>query len=447
MGLLDGDIIMAFNGHTMIDWTDVSAMIRSLEPEAAVELTVRRNGETLTKTGKMGKQEERSYAWSDNGGNYGISWSNQGNRSGNWPAEQTGGAFLGVNLGNMSKEKAKKLGFTNAYGLYVSSVIPNSAAAKAGIQAFDYIYGIDEYRVGEGQSLSFILRKFSPGQKANLYFIRKGQERNLSITLGNRDDDDDDDEERWANECDKPFLGVRQSHETFNEKGVQVDIVEGSTAKDMGMKNGDVLISINGYPIIDWSDITMALGTMKAGNNTSVEYLREGKKAIVSKTIKSVCDARQSTSYRSNDKDDGDDNGNWIFKGWSRSEGSSSAQSARVNPANVKTKMEDMDKADADKMKSLGVNMPAINNLRAEKINLYPNPNKGTFRLQFDLPEKGQTEIKVYNAAGRLIYEYELGNFSGEFTDDVDISQNGTGTYFLQIRQGEKYASKKIILQ
>jgi hypothetical protein len=106
-----------------------------------------------------------------------------------------------------------------------------------------------------------------------------------------------------------------------------------------------------------------------------------------------------------------------------------------------------MDKADADKMKSLGVNMPAINNLRAEKINLYPNPNKGTFRLQFDLPEKGQTEIKVYNAAGRLIYEYELGNFSGEFTDDVDISQNGTGTYFLQIRQGEKYASKKIILQ
>jgi hypothetical protein len=82
-----------------------------------------------------------------------------------------------------------------------------------------------------------------------------------------------------------------------------------------------------------------------------------------------------------------------------------------------------------------------------EKINLYPNPSKGMFKLQFDLPEKGQTEIKVFNAAGRIIYEYELGNFTGEFSDEVDISQNGTGTYFLQIRQGEKYASKKIILQ
>jgi hypothetical protein len=106
-----------------------------------------------------------------------------------------------------------------------------------------------------------------------------------------------------------------------------------------------------------------------------------------------------------------------------------------------------MDKADADKLKAQGINMPAINNLKVEKINLYPNPTKGLFRLQFDLPEKGTTEIKIINAAGRTIYEYELGNFSGEFADDVDISQNGVGTYFLQIRQGDKYVSKKVILQ
>lgn len=448
MGLQDGDVITAMNGYTMIDWTDISAMIRSLEPGAEVKLTLRRNGETLTKTGKMGKKQNDSYTvinGSRNGDNFGISWSGSGN-NGNWSkAEQMDGAFLGVNLGSMNREKAKKLGFTNLYGAYVSSVIPNSAAAKAGLQAFDYIYGIDEYRVGEGQSLSFILRKFSAGQKANVYFIRKSQERNVSVTLGSHDDDDDDSD--WRDECEKPFLGVRQSHDTYNEKGVLVDIVEGSTAKEMGMKEGDVLVAINSNPIIDWSDISMALGLVKAGSTVSVDYLRDGKKVNASKAIKSLCDARKSTSYYYNSDDKEKENSNWVIRGFSRTENNANPQTIRVNPANVKASMQDIDKADSDKLKAQGVNMPVINNLRLEKINLYPNPSKGMFKLQFDLPEKGQTEVKVFNSAGRTIYEYELGNFSGDFSDEVDISQNGTGTYFLQIRQGEKYASKKIILQ
>ncbi len=448
MGLKDGDVITAMNGYTMIDWTDISAMIRSMEPGDEVKLTLRRNGETLNKTGKMGKKQNDSYTvinGNNNGSNFGISWSSSGN-NGNWAkAEAMDGAFLGVNLGSMSKEKAKKLGFSNLYGAYVSGVIPNSAAAKAGLQAFDYIYGIDEYRVGEGQSLSFILRKFSAGQKANVYFIRKGQERNVSVTLGSHDDDDEDSD--WRDECEKPFLGVRQSHVTYNEKGVLVDIVEGSTAKEMGMKEGDVLVAINSNPIIDWSDISMALGLVKAGSTVSVDYLRDGKKVSASKAIKSLCDARKSTSYYYNSDDKEKENSNWVIRGFNRTENSANPQTIRVNPANVKASMQDIDKADSDKLKAQGVNMPVINNLRLEKINLYPNPSKGMFKLQFDLPEKGQTEVKVFNAAGRTIYEYELGNFSGDFSDEVDISQNGTGTYFLQIRQGDKYASKKIILQ
>ena len=441
MGLQDGDVITAINGYTMIDWTDISAIIRSLEPESAVTLSIRRNDETLTKTGKMGKKDSEDYTgWNNASGRSGAGFSWSG--SGNWKQseDQSGDAFLGVNLGTMSKEKAKKLGFSNAYGTYVSSVIPGTGAAKAGLQAFDYIYGVDEYRVGEGQSLSFILRKFSAGQKANIYFIRKGQERNVSVTLSSKNEDYDEDDD-WEDDCDRPFLGVSQSHQTYADKGVEVNIVESSTAKEMGMKAGDLLTSINGYPIIDWGDITMALGTIKAGSTVSVDYLREGKKVSASKVIKSVCDARKSSSYnfnfnRSEDKDKEE---GWAFK--------SAPQIVRVNPANVKAKMEDMDKEDVDKLKAQGVTMPAINNLRLEKINLFPNPTKGLFRLQFDLPEKGQTEVKVLNAAGRTIYEYELGNFSGEFSDEVDISQNGVGTYFLQIRQGDKYASKKIVLQ
>ncbi|MEM1220930.1 MAG: hypothetical protein AAGH79_18560, partial [Bacteroidota bacterium] len=46
-------------------------------------------------------------------------------------------AFLGVRSDDISREKAKKLGFSNYYGDYVTKVIKNTAAEKAGIQPND----------------------------------------------------------------------------------------------------------------------------------------------------------------------------------------------------------------------------------------------------------------------------------------------------------------------
>ncbi|MEK7254358.1 MAG: hypothetical protein AAB316_06420 [Bacteroidota bacterium] len=54
------------------------------------------------------------------------------------------GVYLGVEAIHISEEKAKKLGFTNVHGSYVSKVMERSSAKQAGLQPFDYIYGVDE---------------------------------------------------------------------------------------------------------------------------------------------------------------------------------------------------------------------------------------------------------------------------------------------------------------
>ena len=77
---------------------------------------------------------------------------------------------------------------------------------------------------------------------------------------------------------------------------------------------------------------------------------------------------------------------------------------------------------------------------------MFPNPNDGVFNLQFDLPEKAETTIRIFSAAGRLLYQSNLGEFSGDFQDRIDISNNPIGTYFLQIMQGKKSLSKKVIV-
>ncbi len=287
MGLQDGDVVTAMNGYTMIDWTDISAMIRSIEPSAEVKIYPSPATAKPSPNWEMGKKTKRQLHIIDGRRTRALNLALPGQRQQRvrWSkAEQMDGAFLGVNLGSMTKEKAKKLGFTNLYGAYVSSVIPNSAAA-AGMQALDYTSTewMNTASVKATIPEFYSAQIFSSGQKANVYFIRKSQERNVSVTLGSHDDADDDTD--WRDECEKPFLGVRQSHESYNEKGVLVDIVEGSTAKEMGMKAGDVLVAINSNPIIDWSDISMALGLIKAGSTVSVDYLRDGKKVSASKAV------------------------------------------------------------------------------------------------------------------------------------------------------------------
>jgi hypothetical protein len=72
--------------------------------------------------------------------------------------------------------------------------------------------------------------------------------------------------------------------------------------------------------------------------------------------------------------------------------------------------------------------------------------DKGLFQLQFELPSSGATAIQFYNSMGRVIYDYDLGQFSGEFEDHIDLAQNGTGDYFLFITQGSKSITRKIEL-
>jgi hypothetical protein len=113
----------------------------------------------------------------------------------------------------------------------------------------------------------------------------------------------------------------------------------------------------------------------------------------------------------------------------------------------IKVDLTDMDPAEASEMAEKGVDMPLINNLTIENIQLFPNPNRGMFRQEFELPQRGETSIRVFNSDARLIYSFDLGEYQGTFSDDIDISQNGAGSYFLEVRQGATSMVKKIILQ
>ncbi len=265
LGLKDGDILKAINGFPIYDWGDIVTAVSNMEPGAVVEVSYSRAGRNMQAKGVI-KSKKASTSIER--------------------ARQAPPGFLGIYATAVSKDKARKLGFQNAYGSFVSGVIPGTAAAEIGLQPFDYLYGVDEYRVGEDQKLTQILAKYRAGDKARLHFIRKGTALAKTVALGVRKEEITTIQ---TNKCEEPFLGVRHDYSTFSEKGVSVTIIKNSTAEEMGMQNGDVILRINDYTIIDWTDISIAIDNCKVGEQVKVSFLRNSRQLQSSRPIKSHC--------------------------------------------------------------------------------------------------------------------------------------------------------------
>ncbi len=69
-------------------------------------------------------------------------------------------------------------------GALVTSVVIDSPAERAGVQADDVITEFDEQQVTEEQPLDVIVAEYMPGDKVTLIVLRDGNERELTVTLG-----------------------------------------------------------------------------------------------------------------------------------------------------------------------------------------------------------------------------------------------------------------------
>jgi hypothetical protein len=85
--------------------------------------------------------------------------------------------------------------------------------------------------------------------------------------------------------------------------------------------------------------------------------------------------------------------------------------------------------------------------LKIDQVDFYPNPNNGRFNLSFNLSNQGDTEIAIFTLDGKKVYEEKLPNFTGNYQQEIDISKNANGVYFIRVNQGKNAWFKKMILE
>ena len=80
-------------------------------------------------------------------------------------------------------------------------------------------------------------------------------------------------------------------------------------------------------------------------------------------------------------------------------------------------------------------------------LNIYPNPTRGIFNIEFVSEEIDNFEITIIDSYGKLIFEEIKIDFAGEYNNQLDLSSYPAGVYILKIKTKESFVNKRIILQ
>jgi serine protease Do len=161
---------------------------------------------------------------------------------------------IAVAIGEVTKDVADSLGLPKAQGALVSSVEAGGPADKAGVQPGDIILKFNGHNVETATDLPRMVGDSKPGSKATVTVWRKGQTRDLPITIAEMQPDKVARAEQRKTPAPKErasnSLGMAVSDIPADQKkalkltgGVLVDAVEGPAAR-AGFQKGDIILRI-----------------------------------------------------------------------------------------------------------------------------------------------------------------------------------------------------------
>ena len=85
-------------------------------------------------------------------------------------------------------------------------------------------------------------------------------------------------------------------------------------------------------------------------------------------------------------------------------------------------------------------------NFGLENFTLYPNPNNGSFNIQFNSNTGNEIKINVHDVRGREIFAKSYNN-NGLFNESLELNNVQSGVYLVTVQDGVRKEVKKIVVQ
>jgi len=189
-------------------------------------------------------------------------------------------------------ELLKALGYN--HGVVIGEVTSGGPAAEAGLKAEDIVLAINGRPVKDGDDLVARIADTPVGDTVTLTIDRGGQKLDKKVTIGDREKVFKDDPrfaghrpqmtepEEKENTSVRFGVGIRGLTDDQRKEmgiddpnGVQITTVEDSSfAEEIGLKEKDVIVSINRQPVKSFEDVKRIQATLKPGSAVAFRVLR-----------------------------------------------------------------------------------------------------------------------------------------------------------------------------
>jgi serine protease Do len=167
--------------------------------------------------------------------------------------------WLGVQIQGVDEDLAKSLKMSDTRGAIVSNVTPGSPADEAGLKPGDVVRDLDGKPVETSSDLSSRVASMGPGGRVALDVLRDGSEKTIEVKLGTFPDEQ---EAEAKGEAGHGRLGAAVRTLTpdlaqgldipADAHGVVIVQVEpGSPADTAGLRERDIVVSVDGQPVAD----------------------------------------------------------------------------------------------------------------------------------------------------------------------------------------------------
>src|ERR1700744_837675 len=195
--------------------------------------------------------------------------------------------WLGAHLQAVTPEIAETLGQKLPDGALVSSVVPNSPAARAGLKVADLIVAIEGQTVEDPNAFDYRFATRPLGGTAQVDVQRSGKTVKLQIPLEVAPDTGRDEITLTSR---SPFQGAKvanispaladEMHLDADTQGVVVtELSDGGMGAGVGFQKGDVIVSVNDQKIIKTADLQRA--TKESSRFWRITLLRGGQQINV----------------------------------------------------------------------------------------------------------------------------------------------------------------------
>jgi len=180
--------------------------------------------------------------------------------------------FLGVTLQDLDANLASGFNLSGQNGVLVDDVVPNQAAAKAGIQSGDVIVAFNGKDATDANSLILAISDTLPGSKITLKLIHNGSEKTVTATLREkaspavpsvitRNNSKPDSSKTDAldgvtvEDLDQAVRRQLTRIARNDVKGALVaDVAQNSNSAEAGLRPGDIIEEINHQPVAGADD-------------------------------------------------------------------------------------------------------------------------------------------------------------------------------------------------